>query len=258
MFISNNMGNSIKMRFSSIFALFIMILFITNVCSEKLEIQIIKTNPENVNFKVTLYGNDNNKMNGEINYIIENYYTDIVKEGKANSGEEINFKMPKNPVQGPWKISANYKDVNVNELFNVGKLEKAEIRLEENNLVIENIGNVPYDRKILIYIGDQHETAQVYLEVGQIKKIRLTGENKVYTIRVNDGSEEKDIVFSGVSLTGNVVGLEKVMEGNLFTRYPLLIIFVVVILAVAIFIATHKVYNKYRNKPKATKRKKRR
>ena len=133
------------------------------ISAEKLEIQIKNSSAEEVNFKINLYDDAGNKINGNINYNIQDYYTNVVKEGILNSGRETNYQLPKNPVQGPWKISASYNNVKVNELFDVGKLEKAEIRLEGENLVVENIGNMAYDKNILVYIGGNDQTARVYL-----------------------------------------------------------------------------------------------
>jgi len=224
---------------------FVLLIFLENISAERLEIQINKIKEDNFKFKIFLYDDENNFLEGNIEYVIENYYSDIIEKGNVDSGKEINFKLPKNPVQGPWKITAKYKNFESNQLFNVGDIEKADIKLEKDYLIIENIGNVPYDRNILIYIGQDHQTARMYLEVGQIKKIRLTAPEGVYTIRVDDGTEENKLTFDNVALTGNVVGLERVVEGNVFKRYPLISLFFGTIIITAIVIFVLKIRKKY-------------
>ena len=231
-----------------VLSIVILVLFnvMGAVLAEKIGIDIKNDNSGNIiNYKITLYDSNNNKIAGDVNYKIEDYYTDVVEEGKVSSGEENSYHLPKNPVQGPWKITATFNDQSVNELFNVGKIEKAGIRLEADNLVIENVGNVPYERKLLISIADQSETADVYLEVGQTTKIKLTAPTGSYTVKVNDGTDENDLTFSGVSLTGNVIGLERVIEGNFFSRFPLVSLFIAVLVIVMLVIIGHRTYAKY-------------
>lgn len=221
------------------------LLILNLVYAEKLEINIKEANPEKVVFKINLYDNYNNIIDGNVDYLIEDYYTDVMKQGNANSGEDIVYELPANPVQGPWKITAKYNEIEANELFQVGKLEKADIKLVGDNLVIENIGNSVYDRNILISIGESKESARVYLEVGGIKKIKLTAPPGEYIIKINDGTNENTLTFSGVSLTGNAVGIERVMEGNFFQKFPLVSLFLLVLVMVIVVVSVLKMYRKY-------------
>lgn len=209
---------------------------------KKLDIQIGNNYVpgEEVVFKIVLYDENNNKIEGDINYIIQNYYTEIIKEGSIGSGKEVIFKLLENAVQGPWKISANYKGIEVNRLFNVGGLEKAEIKLDGDILTIQNIGNVLYEKKILIYIGSVDQTAAVSLEIGQTKKIRLTAPDGSYNIKVIEGNEEQTLEFEGVKLTGNVVGLERVLGDSFWKKYPLVVLFLGAILLIIVVVVVLK------------------
>jgi len=232
--------------FELIFLLIINFLIIS-VSAEKLDIQIENNYVpgEEVNFKLILYNDENNKIDGQINYIIQNYYSETIKEGVANSGNEIVFALPENAIQGPWKISASYNNVEVNRLFNVGALEKAEIKLQGDVLSIKNIGNVPYDKRILIYIGKEDQTAQVLLEVGQTKEIRLTAPDGKYDIKVIEGNDEKTLEFKEVSLTGNAIGLERVLEDNGFwQKNKIVALFLGTLFLVVVVIAILKIKNK--------------
>lgn len=218
------------------------------VCSEKLDIQIENNYVpgKDVNFKLILYDDENNKIDGQISYIIQNYYSEIIKQGVAGSGDEVVFKLPEDAIQGPWKISVSYNNVEVNRLFNVGELEKAEIKLEGDILIIRNIGNTPYDKRILIYIGNNDQTAQVFLEVGQTKEIRLTAPDGKYDIKVIEGNDEKTLEFKEVSLTGNAIGLERVLgEAGFWQKNRIVALFLGTLLLVIIVIVGLKTYKKY-------------
>ncbi len=235
-----------ELKFGLAFGVF-LILSLNLICAEKLNIEVGNNYipGEEVIFKIVLYDDNNKQIKGEISYVIQDYYTEVVKEGFASSGKEISFKLPNNAVKGPWEISANYKDVNApRTLFNVGELEKVGIQLEGDNLIVTNIGNAPiYDKKILIYIGSQDQTASISLEKGQTKKIRLTAPDGNYDIRVVEGSDNV-IEFKGVSLTGNVVGLERVVGNNFWQRYPLISLFLMAVGLLAIFVIGLRFYDK--------------
>jgi hypothetical protein len=158
--------------------------------------------------------------------------------GKANSGEEVNFKLPKNPSQGLWKINASDNGKSVNELFNVGDIMRADIRLEKDNLIIENTGNVAYNNKILITIGDALQSQPVYLAIGETRTLRLTAPAGEYTVKVDDGSGNDNLVFNSVTLTGNVIGMENVIQGNFWQKYGILSTFLVILFIVSVIVGS--------------------
>ena len=191
-----------------------------------------------IDFVITLYDESKNKIDGQINYLIRNYYSEVIEEGVIESGESRNFKLPENPGPGPWELSANFDSIKAKELFNLGEYSKLDIKLEGDNLIVKNIGNRDYDGNILIYIGDSDQTASMYLAIGQTKRIRLTAPNGEYDVRVDTG--EEDLVFSGISLTGNVIGLERVFNDNFWKKYPMIGVFIGVMVLISVVVGVLK------------------
>jgi hypothetical protein len=239
-----------KRVFGFVLILMFSLVLVNGVFAEKLGMGIENNFLENgnVDFKITLYDDDLNKINGRVNYVVLNPYSDRIVEGVADSGEMLSFQIPENQYSGTWEIRANYNGASVEENFIIDELKKVNIKLEEDYLVVKNIGNVFYDKKILIMIGDQDQTAIVYLDVGQTKKIRLTAPPGEYTVTVNDGSQKENLVFSNVPLTGNVIGLERVIDGGFWKRYPLVSLFLVVLLLVVLIVVFSKLYHKFSKK----------
>jgi len=232
-----------------------MLNFIGLANAEAIGIDVKKTSYDEFNFKITLYDDNKNRMDGQLEYIVQNFHVDIVHEGSVNSGDNINFKLPKNPYQGPWKITARSKDTETNELFNVGDIKRADIKLEGDNLIIENTGNVVYDKKILIKIGNDDQTADIILNVRQTKIIKLTAPAGEYTVEVDDG--EKQITKTGVSLTGNVVGIERVIKGGFWSRYPMVALFLLSLFLVFVIVSVLKIHNLIVNKSGVIKKRNR-
>lgn len=240
-----------KKRIVIVFGMFLILSFLGAVYAEKLDIEVKDSYVpgDEIKFKVVLYDDNNNKIQGQINYELQDYYTELMIGGVTDSGQEIVYKLPENARQGPWKITADYEKINANRLFNVGELEKAEIKLEGDVLIIKNVGNTAYDKKILIYIGSVDQTAQVYLEIGQEKRIRLTAPDGQYDIKVIEGNDENVLEFNGVGLTGNVIGLESVFgKQGFWKQYPVVALFLGALIFVILVISVLKIKDKYYNK----------
>jgi hypothetical protein len=191
---------------------------------------------DKVNLGVILYDETNKRINGKIEYIVQDYYTDIIEKGTLESGEEVSFILPADSVQGLWKITATTEDAKGEVLFNVRELERADIILEGNKLIITNLGNVPYNKPISISIGEHSETALVPLGIGQTKEISLTAPEGVYDIRVSDGTDQNTFEVQGVSLTGNVIGIDKVVSDNFLSRFPLVTLFLAALILVFVLV----------------------
>ncbi len=218
-------------------------LNISLVFAEKIDINVGNNYipGENIDFKINLYNDEGVLINDLVNFSILDYYGNIINKGIINSGEKVNFKLPENSVMGFWKITADYNSFNGEAWFNVLELKKVEIELEGSELIVKNIGNVEYTNPLSISIGDHHETAIVRLAVGQSKRIHLTAPSGEYDIKVSDGIEENTKIFSGVSLTGNVISLES--TESFWKQNPIISLFFVVIVLVVLIIAGLKFYN---------------
>lgn len=219
----------------------LFLLLVGFASAEKLEIDTLGDREsyvpgESVNFRITLYDDNLNQLPELVDFEILNFYSEVISSGRTISGEGSSFVLPENAIQGYWGVIAKYNEIEKKELFSVGELEKISIELEGDSLVISNIGNVlVISKQILISIGEHEEIALVSLEIGQIKRIRLTGDG-VYDIRVSvEGIEENNLEASGVSLTGNVIGLEGIKRG-FWKSYPLVSLFLVVLVLVVVIV----------------------
>jgi len=227
-----------------------VIMFIVSfsfVSAEKIDIEVENNYlpGESVDFKVVLYNDNNEKIEGDLNFKVQNYYTEIIKEGITSSEELISLELPEDAIRGLWRISADYGDVSKTTWFNVGELEKAKITLEGNKLIITNVGNVIYRKGISISIGDYSETALVGLEIGRKKEILLTAPEGVYDIFVSDGTEENTLEFSGVGLTGNVIGLGELGGDGFWNKYPIVSLFLGSLFLVIVIVSGLKIRERF-------------
>ncbi len=230
-----------KKRMFLILSLVLITCLSVNIFSaEKIGIQLSQTgyNPgDKVGFKIALYDNSNNKINGKIDFIVQDFYTDVISQGSVDAWQDANFVLPANTIAGYAKIVAEYNNIEASELFNVFELGKAEIKLEGDQLKVTNTGNAPIEKKLSITIETTPQTAIVFLEVGQTKIIKLTAPDGVYDVKIVDEKGET-IEAKALSLTGNIIGLESMTSGSFIKKYPAVILFIgiMVFLAITIFV----------------------
>lgn len=230
-----------------------ILLVIGFISAEKIEISLNDEGSyipgDNIKFKITLYDDNLNKIDGDVGFIIKNYYKETITSGNAKSGVEVNYKLPENSIRGLWEISAKYKDTEQTLNFNVLELEKADFKIEGDKLIITNVGNVPYGKQITISIGKDKETILVPLGFNGVKResktIRLTAPAGDYEVRVNDGTQKEDnIVSSGISLTGNVVGVEN-PGGGFWKENKIVTMFLFSLALVVVIIIGLNIYPRY-------------
>jgi hypothetical protein len=156
------------------------------------------------------------------------------------SGESKEIEFLANATPGIWKVSAFYGEL-IYEVaeFEVEEDQKAKLYFEGNVLIVENIGNTVYDKIITVKIGEEEETIELKMDMGEIRKFKLKGQGEV---TVGDGETQA----SGQPLlTGNAISIKNFKEGGIFGNQSLWIILLIIVLGVAGVTLLHK-YRKTR------------
>jgi len=158
----------------------------------------------------------------------------------VNSGEMAVFVLPKNSLQGFWKVKAESKGITADKQIYVDKNEEAEFILINDSLSVVNVGNSVYDKIIEIKIGNTTETKRVSLDFGKSITFKISAPEGIYNIEVNDGLASA--VQEGVVLTGGAIGINTAGSGfgGLINKNPLVWIFLILILGLFIFITAKK------------------
>lgn len=214
--------------------------------AKRIEIAISEQNAnpgESVIFKPVIYDQGNDEVPGDVSIKVYDTYDKIIFQKILKSGEEKDLQLETNSSPGYWKISAESLGLSAERLFFVNDLEKASFDIINDTLIIKNIGNVVYRKAVQISINDITEVKNLDLDIGESKSFRLSAPEGKYEVIVTDGTEEQ--VFNEVPLTGNIIGIEDIRGGMGFiNKYPIVWIFLVVILAVFVFMLVQRVVKK--------------
>lgn len=185
--------------------------------------------------------------------------TKTLLEELVKSGNSTIFRFTKFHEPGDYIIEASGQGFNEKKIVTVIRYEKINVTLENDVLHIENIGNVPFKRKIEIIFSIQgQETKKIMvvdLKIGESKSYRLEAPKGIYDIKVN--TVDEILTFSRVPLTGSVVatidlGKEPVPKNNFLI--VILIITAALIIVFFVLKATTKKY-KIKKEIKSTKEK---
>lgn len=191
----------------TIILLFVVFLLSSLVAAESLNIEFPSGNEfeagNPLTFKVTLYDNSGNPIDGQINIIIE----DATKRAttKTISSKEItSIELGEKTSSGQGTITATYNEIETIAFFEIGRKEIASFELKENKLIVTNIGNAPYTKTIKITIGNTEGTQEPNLDIGESISYRLIAPEGVYNIKVTDG--KTSLIRSEIKLTGQAIG----------------------------------------------------
>ncbi len=208
----------------------------------KLEIAVNqqKVNPgNNISFKVLLYDQANNEMEGNLGVSIKNNFDEEVYKKLVSTNQEIVFPISTNASAGYWKIQSSVFELSSKRLFYVEENQKAKFNILNDTLIITNIGNVPYKKAVQIVIGNEVEIKETEIPVGQSKKFRLLAPDGIYNVKITDGSNT--FTESDVSLTGNIIGVMDIRKQiNLWNKYPMVWLFLIVVIGMFILMVVQR------------------
>jgi len=194
-------------------------------------------------FRVILYDQSNYEIPGDIDLSIINPEEDVVFTKMLISGEQEIYEVGSNFTAGYWTIEASSLDVSAKRLFYVEEKEEAEFRMENQTLIITNVGNVPYQKAVQIVIGDELEIRQMDLDVGAESSFRLVAPDGMYEVRISDGTQSLE--FGTVSLTGNIIGVMDIRKAaGPLGRYPIVWLFLIIVCGLFILLLVNKVVKK--------------
>ena len=151
-------------------------------------------------FKVTLYDDNGNPLNGQISVTIEDFQKKVIIEKTVSSGEIVTIDLGDKASSGQGMITAKAQNTETFDLFEIGVQEKVIFEIENNILKVTNIGNTQYSKVIKITIGNTEGIQQPNLDPGKFTTYRLVAPDGNYNVKVTDGTTT--LTRGDVSLTG--------------------------------------------------------
>ncbi len=131
---------------------------------------------------------------------------------KINSDDVFEYKLDKFVFPGTYTLSATFNSLVANAYFNVSEFRKLDFNIQDNIIVIENLGNVAYNDTVEVYLESKNKryliSKKVILNPGEITKIELYKEvpDNIYNVTVPLNRESTQ----SINLTNETIDIIKI------------------------------------------------
>jgi len=127
--------------------------------------------------------------------------------------------------------------------FKIKEKEAVKVELINKTLTITNIGNIPYNKTILVKIGNKSINIETKLCVDKTQKYTLTAPEGKYNVEILADGQNK--ISQSVMLTGKAINVKENSRGIInFIIHPLVWIFIIAVLGFVAFIVYKKGYKR--------------
>ena len=217
-----------------------------------LEIFIEDSEPQpgtTLKVKAILHDQTGEKIDSIVIITIKTEKDKVLEQSEIAVDEFLEMPIAYNQPPIKWKIIALSNKISSESIVKIAEKEDIKIELLNRTLILKNTGNVPYNKTILVKIGNEFinnaTPIDVFLKVDEEQKYVLTAPDGEYQVEVIIDGEKRfveSVVLTGKAIdvkeTGGVIGVVGLM------RYPLVWIFIIGILGFIAFMIFRKGYKR--------------
>ena len=201
----------------------------------KIDLAVDKTSlvpGDNITIIPFLSDKAGDKMNYPVLLQIKDSSDAILYEGIVDANQELVLKTKTNNIAGTAKITAQKDTIVAEKTIEILKLKKLNATMENQTLILTNIGNVPYNQVMQFQVGNETVMKEVVLGLNETIAYDISAPDGTYDVNIKDDSSEI-LSQSGISITGNVISIEEARAkvNNFITEYPVVWIFILLVLA---------------------------
>ncbi len=189
--------------------------------------------------KAVLHDQTGEQINSTVFITVKNSADKILEQREINTGEFLEYPIKSNELPAEWKVFAVSNKMTAEDKFRIKEKEEIKIEIINKTILITNIGNVFYNKTLLIKVDDTPLNIHVMLDVGDSRKYILSAPNGEYQIKVIAGNESE--INEVISLTGDIIGIKEASNISFIFFFW---IFLILILGTAVFIIFKRGYNK--------------
>jgi hypothetical protein len=203
-----------------------------------------KTVEPGTNIKVKAVLRDQTGENIESTAIItvKDSSNKILEQTEKQTDEFLEYPIKYNQKPSEWRVFAVSNRLSSELGFVINSMEDAKVEIMNKTLVVTNTGNVPYNKTLLVKIGEESVNLDIFLNVDETKKYLLTAPDGEYLVQIVSGGLSQ--ISESLTLTGKAIDVKEASRGLIQDGLSLAWIFVILILAFVAFIIFRKGYKK--------------
>ena len=197
----------------------------------------------NLVIRAVLHDQTGKKIESMSYITIKNEKDKVLERADLDADDFFEFPIPYNQAPTKWTIVAMSNELTSELDFEIIEKADIEINIANTTIKITNIGNVVYNKTVLVKIGEESLSIDVLLEVGKSQRYLLSAPDGNYEVEVI--TDTGDNINANIALTGKSIDVKKASSsiGSLM-KYPFVWLFIILILAYITFISFKRGYQK--------------
>ncbi|MFH1325525.1 MAG: hypothetical protein ABIH49_02015 [archaeon] len=196
----------------------------------------------NMEVKAVLHDQTGESIPSKAIITVKDKNNKIYEQTEMPTDEFLEFLTANNQPPSEWTVVAVSNKLTSHSMFKVIAKESIKTEVINKTLIIYNDGNVPYNKTLLVKIGEESLNLNVYLLVDEVKKYILSAPDGEYSVEIIEDGETA-LISGGVTLTGKAVDIREFNSAG-FKSYYLAWIFVILILGFVAFIIFRRGYRR--------------
>lgn len=197
----------------------------------------------NAKFKTILHDQTGENIDSIVIITIKNNENKILEQTDIQTNEFFEFPISYNEPPLEWTIVAVSNKLTSEVKFKINKKQEVKIELINKTIILTNIGNIPYNKIILIKLGNDSLNINTSLKVDETQKYLLTAPNGEYKVEII--TEDGNKITGMATLTGKTIEVKKnSVKVFSIVKYLVVWMFMIFILGFVVFIIFKKGYKR--------------
>ena len=175
-----------------------------------------------VRVKAILHDQSGEKIDSTAIITIKRGTSEIINGGGPSekpTGEYMELPIAYNEPPGNWTVFALSNQLTAEARFFVIENEELKAEMINDTVLLTNIGNIPYNKSIIVKIGNASQPFDLFLEVDETKVIKLDASEGEHEVEIIDNEGESKLketmTFEKSRLTGDAIQIRSVSQNNL-------------------------------------------
>jgi len=194
---------------------------------------------ESVKVKGILHDQTGEEINSTVTITIKNSQAKVLEQKEIETGTVFSYLITSSDSPAEWFVYGISNKLTSEDTFTIGTKEEVSVEITNKTIWVTNIGNVLYNKTILVKVDNNPLNIDVNLNVGESKKYVVSAPDGEYDVSVmtNNGTATSGIM----SLTGDAINIKEISWTSVGIGAW---IFLIVVLFIVIFVMIKKIYKK--------------
>ncbi len=167
----------------------------------------------------------------------------VMEQAEITNSEPFEFHIKYNDIPAEWKVEVESNGLVTESKFTITEKSDINVDIINKTITITNVGNIVYNKTVLVKVDDESLNIDVNLGIDESKKYILNAPDGEYRVEII--TEEGNELSKVATLTGKTISIKEA-RGTIskVMGSPILWIFIIMVLGAVAFLFFRKVRKK--------------